>query len=26
MFMRNLVVYEKGKDNGPETGNPQPKN
>jgi hypothetical protein len=25
-FMRNLVVYEKGKDNGPETGNPQPKN
>ena len=26
MFMRNLVVYEKGKDNGTETGNPQPKN
>lgn len=26
MFMRNLVVYEKGKDDGPETGNPQPKN
>jgi len=26
MFMRNLVVYENGKDSGPETGNPQPKN
>jgi hypothetical protein len=25
MFMRKLVVYEKGEDNATETGNPQPK-
>jgi hypothetical protein len=26
MFMRNMVAYEKGKDNDPQTENPQPKN
>ncbi len=25
MFVRNLIVYEKGEDNGPENGNPQAK-
>jgi hypothetical protein len=26
MFMRNMVAYEKGKDNDPQTENPPPKN